>query len=162
MVCGLVLYQANMDSCPFSKLSSNQTANDIVDIFGPPIVRTKWTFPDNNGTDHIMYADEYDYTFMNNTGFLRITYSGEKIHSATFQLDFPLNNPTVFDNSVDFADETVNKLASHFIKYYTREYGNYKLKRDSYVWSTRGGETISLKFDPGKEYKPIELKWSSN
>lgn len=153
-----------MDVCPFSKLSSNQTKNDIVNIFGSPNERSKWVSTDNDGTEHAMYVDEYTYTFANNTGDLTIYYSEDSIYSARFCLDYPLYNPSVFDKSVHFSEETVEKLALHLIKYYTREYGNYRTKRDSYVWDLGRGETISLEFDARKNSisRPIELEWHSN
>lgn len=151
-----------MADCPFNKLSSNQTQTDVVNIFGSPNKRTKWVSPDDNYKSDATYVDEYAYTFMNNTGLLRITYIGGGIYSATFWIDYPLNNPSVFDKSVYFSKETVEKLALHIIKYYTKKYGNYRLKRDSYVWDLGGGETISFEFDTRDKHIPIQLEWHSN
>lgn len=162
IVCAFFLYQSNIDACPFSKLSSNQTQNDVVKNYGPPDESTKWTFPGNGGEDHIMYVDDYAYTFMNNTGDLSIYYSGGKVYNAYFRLDYPLYNPSIFDKSVKFSEETVEKLALHIIKYYTKEHGNYRLKRDNYVWDLDGGETISLEVDTRDNRIPIKLEWHSN
>ena len=156
-----VLYQQNnMNTCPFSKLEAYQNQEDIKAIFGYPLRGGREVnFPAPNDKHYRIALNVYSYKFMNNTGELTIYYGEGSISSASYRFDYPLNNPSPFDNSVQLAEERVKKLASHIIEYYTKKHGNYKMKRDSYVWNIDDDETITLDFDPADRTDPIELRW---